>query len=400
MKNTDRVKGKKYNTDRLVILIDNYCESRRYKRPDFIGEICDLTGSNKSTFTTHLYGFNRLRPDEAVAISAALNISEDDVWNMITPVNQKDSVKPIENKATAAKNTGNEKYSIDVDALEKLEKEHGISAYKMEERIKAAGGIHKQWRKGRKIQLKTAEKIAKELGGISCQKFLIGYHDDGSVVQEKKEILPVKKTTPVDGVSDVFHVFRIINNNIQTVLEEVQQQDERAMQQSECLGTVMAAVSNIADNMSKLEEKMDGLLSQFSCIQKDIQLIGKHAPVKVSMNSGKIPREEREQADVLPSNPMSLQYDYQDGINEYSKKIDSFVRVICNKKGLTMNQVRSDLYTELNKVYGVVYEQLQKEYYEKYGKKQTWTLALIHNNPLFAQIFFNMVKDHCQLPTV
>lgn len=292
-------------------------------------QAADLTNISWHTIYGHIVGnidVSFISKDEITAFSAILNMSEDDILKLLGT-----------KSSSTAKNTP-------ADKTKKTSK-----------------------------KLKTSNKSATK----SPSK---------TNIKEPKKA--PAKIVPVDGVLNVFDVFRIINGNMQLILNETQTLPK--LDDSEKI--IMDAIANLNRRIGSLETKIDKLLASSKTSENII------SPLDI------LPRPEREDDKVgiksdtvkYDDTPLeSICYNPSEDIDAYSQKINAFVRKIARDRNLTMNQVRHEFYDTMKKTYGVVYEQLQKEYFARHGKKSTWSLALLHNDVLFAEIFFNIVKDAC-----
>ena len=125
----------------------------------------------------------------------------------------------------------------------------------------------------------------------------------------------------------------------------------------------------------------------------------KHSSPKVKVDKPAVKTEPvnikitpRGQKVNSPISIHNLKYDSHDTLEEYTRKINAIIRIISDRTGYISNQIRHDAYDKLNRAYGWVELQAKKEYKARHnGECPKYTLPLIHDDPTFAEIFFNIL---------
>ena len=212
------------------------------------------------------------------------------------------------------------------------------------------------------------------------------------------------KTADVDGfefntinTQNIHEIFNIINNNILTL--------SRAASYSN---------KNTYEDIKKCEEKIDALSGKvdvlitelrehFAAIndpEKKIMPIAKAEKPAPKASVAPITVKKEIKAVNIDPNSSKINdecknlingYTVLDNFEQYRTKINRMVSLITFKTKDTHKQTLHQFYEELNRVYGVVYDQLKKEYIAKYHKKNTGTTELIYENEIFREIFYNLV---------
>lgn len=163
----------------------------------------------------------------------------------------------------------------------------------------------------------------------------------------------------------------------------------------------------LADNMSKATLISDAKIAKLEEELQEIKKIAsektvialKKAPVeeekKEEAKSGAVDKaiakiKEKEVENVQPQK-LLVAYNKDDTFQMYREKINRMVSIIANKNNDTYKQTMHKFYEEMNRVYGVVYSQLEKEFKDKYHRKHTGTVELIYESEMYRQLLYNMV---------
>lgn len=186
--------------------------------------------------------------------------------------------------------------------------------------------------------------------------------------------LAVDSPTVVSGLKEIgdtqniHEIFEIINSNIITLANMVE--DIKHINAFEH--------AKIYEQMQKLMPKPELLLDKPIVINPPIK---KEKPVAFNVN--------RETIEDLING-----FNVKDSYDVYKRKVNRMVSIIATDKKTTHKQVLHDYYKEMNEVYGVVYEQLKKEYFNKYQhKEEGGSLELLYEEPIFREIFYNIISS-------
>lgn len=78
----------------------------------------------------------------------------------------------------------------------------------------------------------------------------------------------------------------------------------------------------------------------------------------------------------------------EDTEDAYKKKTYKLINYISKKQNLIFNQVMHNNYSQFEKVYGCNINMLKAE------SKTANSISAIYDNPLYREIFFNMLSDN------
>ena len=368
MKRKTRGKYMNYNTKKLKKLI----ASKGFTARDFSHQVSELCGKRESTVYSHVMGKGSPDEDEITAFAMVLDINEKNVSELcrISRETEKTVSKPREADMCTL-NT--EKLTALLEGKTRAVVERDIGT--------ASGNIYR-WIKTKRIRKEYLEKLAGYFGVPSSELI---FRESEENTEDDSETRG--KLESVDGVLNVFNVFGIMNRNLGMILNAVENK-EASDQVDYALKTVEAKIDMLAERMQSLEEIVDGVKNLMASTAVHSAAVFR----KTSKESPPANKTECCDKAVARNDIAVMKYDPQDSLEDYADKIDRFVKVIAANRNLTTNQIRHDYYNIMWNRYGVCWEQLQKEYAERHGKKQRWPVALFHENGLFGEIFFNILK--------
>ena len=284
-------------------------------------------------------------------------------------------------KATAE----NSAYYTAKKELDGHAKKRGISPEKIEKTIGAAKGTYEGWLSGKPVKPTHAMAVAKILGVRLTDIFEPAWDKTKVAVKTAKSVPKAPKLDSVDGMLQVFDIFGVINKNMQTVADYMTTLDDKAAERQDELNAL------VKKDIAALSSKLDGIEKSMSLILEKLEDVHKNDNTKIVQIDSKKSQLKRKNP-AVSSEPVNSTFSLTDDLEHYVKKINSMAQHIASSTGQTRDDVLHMFYTEMNRTYGVVYDQLKKEYKANHGSSQTWSMALLYDNTLFREIFFHIVQ--------
>lgn len=351
----------KYNTD---ILLNSNLKNQYGSMTRLSDSIAPLLGL--SGIQTRRIIKGDARPNDRVKkeMIRLFNLSADDVktigWN---------KKKKVETSSYR------DKYKLDVEKIEAMLKERGMSASELMRTLGMSSSLFGQWKGGYNFPSEKSLNKVCNFFSIKPSDVLIS-KDGSSGVENDALVAPLplisgeskKNLFEIIGdEKDIFKIFNLINKNIITLAGEM----------DKCMRLQEDRFNNLTAKISVLEEKLDKLNAEQVDKEPVVTIIKPKAIVK------KTEQEEK---------PVEDTFDY------YRHQINQYVNEIINKSKsyCTFKQILSKHYDILKNVYGAVMCDLEKAYVEDRGHKARSTMEYIWFNPIYREIFFNNVKDEAE----
>lgn len=377
----------KYDTSRLRRLI----VKKGLSREEFLKQVYDLTGIPQGTISQHMYGIYAPGEDEMTAWSIVLGASEDEIAPLIIRRDQSVKAKEIKKASGRKKKPGPRKggthsegsmEDFDSKAFIEALKAKGLSPYKLSRKIGVSASMVEYWIEKGRIRTGIAMKILKITG---IDPFKLSKTEPEAPARNE---LPAssEKVTPVDGELNVFEVFKIINGNLQLILDKTGTPapiNDTSLQEE--IQILKESIVDLSRSVRSLSEKVDGLAAQHSSPTATVINISGH--------------RKQSHSEVKNMGVIEQKYDESDSYEVYSRKIMRYVGAIASMRGVTTKQVLCDCYKEMTNVYGVVFDQLRKEYRDKYGQPAPSSMELLYKSGIFTGVFFNVVVSAYQNAT-
>ena len=265
-------------------------------------------------------------------------------------------------------------------------KKHGVSPEKIEKTIGAAKGTYSGWLSGKPVKDTHAVAVAKILGVRVSDVFVLASDKAAKPkANPSDDIAKSPELSSVKGMLQVFDVFGVINDNLQSMTDYMTSLDSKAAKRQDELN------SSVKKDIAVLSSRLDSIEKSMSLILEKIEDVHKPDNTKIVQIDSKKSQLKRKMP-AVSSEPVNSTFSLTDDFEHYVKKINSMAQHIASASGQTRDDVLHMFYTEMNRTYGVVYDQLKKEYKANHGTSQAWSMALLYDNTLFREIFFHIVQ--------
>ena len=206
------------------------------------------------------------------------------------------------------------------------------------------------------------------------------------VTKIKKPIASTKNNvkniaiTEITDETDIYAIANVLNNNIKNVAERLTEISNPVKE----LQNIIAVMKSLSDKISDIEKKMDKIEGTSVIIDS-----------KGVMSKKKASADNDNQKLKIEVTKENIKYDIHDDCKHFLAKTDAMIKKIAKDRGQSFNDVNNEYYTKMNRIYGVVWDQLRKEYYAKYGMQARRTAELLWANPNFGQVYFNLLYNAC-----
>ena len=236
---------------------------------------------------------------------------------------------------------------IDYEYLVKVTRKAGYTGNSISRILGIAKSSYTNWKKNGTARLESVKRIA-DLLGIPVENFI---KTEDTIVSGPDVVVPVSKLQEIGDTQNIHSIFEILNSNIIMLASMVQDMQEQLTK-----------------------------LSIPKVVEVEPVNVVKEKPIAFIVN--------KEEIDRLISG-----FDVKDTFEEYRKKVNCMISIIASYKKTTHKQVLHDYYKLMTNVYGVVYAQLKKDYYSKYQHKDSGSLELLYEEPIFREVFYNVLSS-------
>lgn len=355
----------KYDTTELKTLIIN----SGYSLNEFSKRINKATKVNTATVRSHLLGYHAFQNNEIITIGKLLKISDAEATGLCTKksADNNPQKKPTREAPERLK-------EFNYEALLNATENAGLTPHKVCNILGISTSSYWNWKNtGKGPGKETLPRLAKLLNVEPSVFYTEPTQNDsvknGDSANNSADTPARYKNIDTQNIMDIFGV---INDNILTFVNDA---NKAAVENQNKIDVLQKTVN-------ELTQKMDLLLhlvgpannKEHTALTKPID-----APktVRVPMTS--------------EFKSLSEAYNRNDSYDVYKNKINRMVGMITAKTQDTHKQTLHKLYKEMTNVYGVVFDQLEKDYIAKYKKKNNGTIELLYENELFRNIFYNLV---------
>ena len=217
-------------------------------------------------------------------------------------------------------------------------------------------------------------------------------------------------------------VCELLDADINTLFEEIEIKKEEPANNKPEATTEVEKTEIIAPKITdgyKVIEPIHNLYERMEIINNNILLLASQLqnmktlpvtePAKES-TAEKIKEEQpAEKEETKPAKPVAKKTDCEEKYQEmlakkmndvdtdtlsqetFIGKINGMVALIAKAKDSTFNNMMHHYYKELTNVYGVVYDQLKKEYIAAHGGSPKSTMEMVYQNKDIRRIMFNII---------
>ncbi len=310
--------------------------------------------------------------------------------------------KRIDNtkKSTSSKITDTKSSTVQINynALIEAAKNAGYSLSKTCKILGIGSSTFATWKKRGAGKLQTVERMA-ALFSVPAESLY--FKDKPASNEELINNTPAETavmamdvdTTPVPtpsvipdfkeigDIQNIHDIFEIINNNIIA------------------LGNIAKALTDMTDHLNQDHVEIYKKIMDLTAIKSQTNF--STPPYSVAIPSVEDNNQKVSSPITIAINKDRINdlvngFCNDDSYDDYRHKINDMVSIIaCNKKA-THKQVLHTYYKQMNTVYGVVYDQLKKDYYAKYQRKNNGSMELLYEEPIFREVFYNIISGELQ----
>ena len=279
-------------------------------------------------------------------------------------------------KKTTGKYAGEDVVAIDIDKLESLVKSHNLTKIDVCKSVGISQSSFSNWRKrGGNALLTTVQSVA-EFFNVNVMDLL--KTDEKPVIDDSTVFeSDITNTVVTDNIENQFRnidtlniheALDIINSNIFTAFNVLQ-------------NNLYAYIDSKFDALhNELFDSISNLYPQLE-IDDDVEEdVNSSKPIAFHVSVGEI-------ANLVSG------FSWDDDFEAYKKKIYRMAAIIACYKKCPRKSVLHSFYIEMTNTYGVVYDQLKKEYYANYQHASSGSTELIYEDNKFRQIFYNLISD-------
>ncbi len=393
-----RTKNSKYDTNPLREKI-----RQKMNFNAFYEKVSAQTGVKPATICTHVVGQSVPPYEEIKCYAKILNMDADD----IAALYNKKRVSPKQI-------TKNDKYygkRFNGDALDKAIKKAGMSRNKVCKIIGIAESTCRHWKEpsSKGPNLAVLNKLCTLLG---CKPEDLYFNEEqpAPVVEAKEPKKTAEQSLTGFKTIDTLNVIdmiKIINENVLLLAKNVDVMAKLNSSQNAALSDAVAGLSKevtgLNGTVEALSKKVNGGRPAAHAPQSSDHVIlldskMKETALKKETKTEQVKQEEQKkiEKDNLIKEYKSLagEYNADDDFDAYRVKINRMVSLIIHATNETFKHTIHKYYKEMTLVYGVVYRQLEKEYFDKYQKKHRYgSTELLYENEIFREIFYHLISD-------
>ncbi len=297
-----------------------------------------------------------------------------------------DEVKAVfVRKTTGRKYNPSDYVKVNTERLDELIESSGMSRYKIGCTLGFSSACFNNWKKGSGAYVKDVKRLA-NLFGVDMSEFVVqtSQNDDAAEAKSNADIKngSENELVPIGDTLNVHSIFEILNHNILVLGRKL---DNLAASQNVVneemkgqISSVMIALENIGDAIMSAEEAKQEKVEEKSVATEE-------ETVTETVDSlGELSQSMKE---------LRHGFSDRDDYTTYKGKIYRMIKYIAEKNGNTEKQEMHKYYKMMNRVYGVVYDQLEKDFWDEMHRRNNGSLELLYHNELFRCIFYNKVSD-------
>jgi len=358
----------------------------------FCSSVAELCNKPEQTIYSHVQEISSPDDNEITAFALLLEVTENDIRDMLNISEGKskstDSVSTTSSNEDKSDNKATKSRYLRLNRKAYKRVANGRSVKDLSEITGIPANYIYKWNQGRKASVENAKKFSKNLGVKTRDLFYNVPSNSNKRTTEGPTLVHLDSTltgfqadtnttipgstdsmlVSMSGVGSEDEMLKILNANLSIIYNTINTRD----------------ISKVLEYNEVLSSKIDILIQKVTYIESYISSLQYNIP------NNKIHKGKRKVSSV--NDKKDIVYDETDTLEEYSNKIDRLLHIISVRDNVPVCEIKNNFYRQMNSVYGVVWSQLQKEYFLKYGRKQTWSLALLYENKVFRQIFFNIIK--------
>ncbi len=380
-------------------LLTKSVEKKGMSLGEFYKKASEMTGVNAYTIRGHVVG--RARPSKA-ELEAFAKITGLTVKQIAAVYEKEDKNASKKRAATTSLALNNKVFNYEalMDAVNKS----GLSRNRICNILGLSSASFVTWEKSVKgPNATTVARLCTLLDIKPEQLYKESAEPEKVAEKEKDTVTPPDCSKEFEEESlkkidtlDIHQVFNIINDNIIALSHNLNLMYARLSSE---ISQVRKEGHDDSAHLLDQMQKMQDFLKEMSAKSPEAKISEPSArkdrpvmiitPEVIKGNStepvASVKGSKKEIANLVKG------YKSEDDFNTYRAKINRMVGLINEETGDTHKQTLHKFYEEMNHVYGVVYDQLKKEYYNKYQRKDNGTTELIYENELFREIFYHLI---------
>ncbi len=350
-------------------------------------------GISAKTVSGNIYGWYKPKDDVMRMIASVLGVKYEEVSKCYnkTAVKVKNNSKTIkaEEKNTASESiVSNKKFVFNYNRLDEAVKKSGMSKNKICNIMGIADNTFSSWKQCGNPLRKNLERMCTllsiDIDSLFDEVEEVVVPEESDTNEEKNDEIQIM---PSEGNSILDHILEPIESktlvsslNFKTFspTDNLYERMDILNENIILLGRLLAGnnIENIDSSEPDPIEKQD--------IEPEKESSEHKKPLAITPKKDK--RVENSSKPILDTtNTANMSYE------KYASKISSLIFTLTRKTGLTYNNTMHDYYIKFNKVYGVVYDQLKKDWFKDNGHHPTKTLQIIYHDKKLRQIFYNII---------
>ena len=360
----------KFNTSKLLTMVDNYCIENRINQTIFVTQVADAVGLRPQTVYNGLHGYNYCSKNMCAAMAQVMDVDVKVIERLVS--NKK-------SKKAGSKKSGNKKSGqvcFDYDLFMSLIEKSEYSKASLCKAVNISTNTPLNWRNKFSWSSFTKATIPQICYLLKCK--------EADLVKTPEEMEALKKEVPSSEipagyqtikdipVGQVSKIFEVFNENLLQLAKDVQALKLEKDQDSE--------------KIKQIDEKIDSFMKLFEPVKKE----EKHEDDSIEDATGELPEftvELKEIPNVIAP------FDPADSFTDYKFKVNHMAHLLALADGLTHKQELSKLYKDMTKVYGVVYDQMSHDFLAAHGRKPNGSMELLYENELWREIFYATTMD-------
>lgn len=379
------MKNIKYDTTKLLAMIKKKYSSKKA----FCMAVTEKTGKNWLTVRDHIDGLCVPTTDEIAAFASLLGTTVKEIaeqYDVRLP-------KKTEKKVPApAEDSAKDCVRLNYDALIKATQNAGLTGKRVADILGISPSSYHNWSRSFHPRTETLKRVAMLLG-VKYTDLIIEEEETKAVPATNKADKATAPSTVVSSASykeigdtqNIHEIFAILNENIITL--------------GNTLNAFMAKQDAVNSDITLELSRLKLRLSEANLADKNKEPAeDSNAPepahVEPQINVSVTPPIKKPVATPIRTDEVKSLYSGfsdKDSYDIYRMKVNRMVHFIAIRKKCTHKQMLHKYYKEMTNTYGCVYDQLKKDYYAKYQHRDSGSMELIYEEPIFREIYYNMI---------
>lgn len=345
----------------------------------FAEKVSAKTHTKVATVQSHLSGSYKIPKSEVEVYEKLLGVSLDNA-----------SSKEPQQKKSAKKQR-----CFDYESLAKAIKDSGLSQNKVSKILGISSSNFCNWKKSKTGPSKDIMPRLCSLLNISSDSLFKEEKEENDYAKRKDLVLETLSEKDkqglletLDSVGNIPGFKKINTKNIDEIFD--------------ILNSNILLLAKNMDTATKLyESKIEGLNKEIKTLEEKITSLSKEEAKEKP--KAVAPKDTHKESSVLVSigdqkhegtrvENLVGGYNREDSFQTYRYKINQMVSVIAAKNNNTHKQTLHQFYQKLNQEYGVVYDQLKKDFKVANSRKETGTIELVYSVELYRKIFYNLIS--------